>query len=47
MYEANELRGFVSGANMLQYEGNLTSRSFLIADQKRIYAVVGGWAGCE
>ena len=36
-----------SGANMSQYEGNLTSRSFLIADQKRICAVVGGWAGCE
>jgi hypothetical protein len=33
-----------SDANMSQYEGNLTSRSFLIADQKRICAVVWGWA---
>jgi hypothetical protein len=35
-----------SGAKMSQYEGNLTSGSLLIADQKRTYAVVG-WVRCD
>ena len=35
-----------SGANMSQYERNLTSRSFLIANRKRTCGVVGG-VRCE
>ena len=41
MYEANGCEGLF-GANMSQYERNLTSRSFLIADRKRTCGVVGG-----